>query len=150
MPDGGATMSSIISTICAYFHTHHGNETRTYFVKKIHFTYVQKQRSKKHVPWKAPLMRYLSLFIHAVYCVTCRCLYTQCIALSVAFYTCSVLIDLSLFIHAAYCVTCCFVYMQHNANNHLDIIYYRLYIWLSHRCQHYRFRAVNPAFPRFS
>ncbi len=62
MPYGGATMSSIISTICAYFHTHHGNETRTYFVIFFHFTYVQKQRSKKkHVPWKAPLRRHCEI-----------------------------------------------------------------------------------------
>ena len=49
-------MTSIMSTMSAYFRTHHGNETRTYFLFFIYFTYVEKQRSKKHVPWKAPLM----------------------------------------------------------------------------------------------
>ena len=54
----------------------------------------------------------LSLFIHAVYCLTCRFLYMQCIAWPVTFYTCSVLFDLSLFINAVYCLTCHFLYMQ--------------------------------------
>ena len=44
---GGATMTSIVSTISAYFRTHRGNETHTYFGIVFHFTYVQKQPSKE-------------------------------------------------------------------------------------------------------
>ena len=53
-------MASIMSTISAYFRKHHGNET--YVGIFFHFTYVQKQRSKKHVPWKAPFIVVADIF----------------------------------------------------------------------------------------
>ena len=61
MPYGGATMAYIMSTISAYFRTHHGNETHTYFGICFYFTYVQKQRSKKKYHGKHPLRAALDL-----------------------------------------------------------------------------------------
>ena len=51
-------MASIISTISAYFRTHHGHETRTYFGIFVFILRTYKSSAvKKHVPWKAPCSR---------------------------------------------------------------------------------------------
>ena len=71
-------MAYIMSTIGAYFRTHHGNETRTYFGIFFSFSRTYKSSAvKKHVPWKAPLIRNAKQSLNFIQNLCLRAVFTK-------------------------------------------------------------------------